>query len=119
MKRSLGNVAGTVAIAALVVAPGALAQFGLQGTAVNKMTKDDWSFATETIRKALDDGRDGQSYSWTNPKTGASGSVVPSAAFVRDGSKCRKASFAFVAGGSKGESSWTLCKLPDGWKAID
>jgi hypothetical protein len=56
---------------------------------------------------------------WSNPQTGASGSIAPGPTFVRNGVTCRKASFGAVAGGTKGESAWTLCKYPEGWKAID
>ena len=120
MERSLVAAFNTVALTALLVASSpAFAQIGLRGAPVTKLTKDDFSIANGVIRKALDDGRDGQTYPWSNPKTGASGSIVPGPVFVRDGSKCRKAAFGIVAGGSKSESSWTLCKFSEGWKAID
>jgi surface antigen len=120
MKGSIEKLLAGAALAALAVAsPSALAQLGLRGAPVTKMTKEDFSIAGDAIRKALEDGRDGTSYSWSNPQTGASGSIVPGPGFVRDGLKCRKATFGLVAGGSKGESAWTLCKVPEGWKAVD
>ncbi len=91
----------------------------LKDAPVSRMTKDDFQIANGVIRSALEEGRDGEAYAWENPATGASGSVTPRTAFVRDGKTCRRAQFAVSAGGLKNVSSWTLCKLPDGWKAVD
>ena len=64
-------------------------------------------------------GKDGKTFNWENPATGASGSVTPRKAFQRNGTTCRKAKFFVSAGGLKNDSRWTLCKVPEGWKVAD
>ena len=83
------------------------------------MTEQDRKIAIERINGALDGGKDGQTYRWENPATGASGSVTPKSSFTRDGARCRSADFATTAGGRNNASTWKLCKLGDGWKIVD
>lgn len=87
---------------------------------LGRMNDADLAIAIPVIRHALDEGADGQTQSWANKASGASGSVtLKSDPFTRDGMTCRRAEFMTVAGGLKNVSSWTLCKRPDGWKVVD
>jgi surface antigen len=86
---------------------------------VGKMKEEDFKIANAVIQKALDEGKDGQTFKWENPATGASGSITPRKAFERNGTTCRKAKFFVSAGGLKNDSRWTLCKVPEGWKVAD
>ncbi len=80
------------------------------------LTKEDVTIARTEIAKALDSGTDGQSQTWSNPKTKASGTVKPTKTFTKDGMRCRATEFTTSAGGERGASTWNLCKTKDGWK---
>lgn len=80
------------------------------------LKKDDVTIARAEITKALDTGQDGQTQTWSNPKTKASGTVKPTKTFTKDGMRCRAAEFSTSAGGERGASTWNLCKTKDGWK---
>jgi len=86
---------------------------------LSKMTQQDFDIAGAVMRKALDEGKDGQAYEWRNPKTSASGTVTPLASFERNGMKCRGAAFTTNAGGKASSSRWNLCKTAEGWKVLE
>ena len=102
------------------------ASFSSQVFAVNELflakgplghlKKDDVTIARSLISKTLDTGEDGQTQTWSNPKTKASGTIKPTKTFTKDSMRCRVAEFTTLAGGERGASSWTLCKTKDGWK---
>jgi surface antigen len=115
---------GRAALAALVVivAPStalAAARAFWTELPISYMNEQDKKIAIERINSALDSGKDGETYRWENPATGAAGSVIPKAQFKRDGNRCRSANFATTAGGRKNASTWKLCKFGDGWKIVD
>jgi len=118
MKRLLSLC--VLAVAAAMSCSCWAADYYFKDTPVSRMKKEDFAIANPVITRALDEGEDGKTYSWQNPKTGASGSVTPrSAAFARDKLTCRKAQVMVSAGGKKNVSSWTMCKQPDGWKVLE
>lgn len=80
------------------------------------LKKDDVTIARAEITKALETGQDGQTQTWSNPKTKASGTVKPTKTFTKDGMRCRAAEFTTSAGGQRGASTWTLCNTKEGWK---
>ncbi|HTS84312.1 MAG TPA: RT0821/Lpp0805 family surface protein [Usitatibacter sp.] len=86
---------------------------------VSRMTAEDFRIAGEAMRKALDEGRDGQTYEWKNPATNASGTITPLARFEKNGMQCRGAAFASDVKGAKGRSQWNLCKSAQGWKVLE
>ncbi len=86
---------------------------------VSRMTQEDFRIASEVMRKALDEGKDGQSYEWKNPATSASGTITPLARFEKDGMHCRGAAFSSEVKGAKGKSQWNLCKTSQGWKVLE
>jgi surface antigen len=86
---------------------------------VARMTKEDFEVAGAVMRKALDEGRDGQAFEWNNPASSASGTVTPLARFSRQGMECRGAAFTLTAGGKSSTSRWNLCRTPDGWKVAE
>lgn len=104
------------------------ASFSSQVFAVNELflargplghlKKDDVTIARVEIKKALDTGPDGQTQTWSNPKTKASGTVKPTKTFTKDGMRCRAAEFTTSAGGERGASTWNLCNTKDGWKVV-
>ena len=80
------------------------------------LTKNDITIARAEIKKALETGKDGQTFAWTNPETKASGTIKPTKTFTKDGMRCRATEFATSAGGERGASTWNLCSTKDGWK---
>jgi surface antigen len=110
-----------MAVAAMAALPVRAGNEGLfaRDAPISRMTAEDFRIAGEVIRKALDEGQQGQAYEWKNPATGASGSITPGASFERDGMPCRAARFAIAAGGKNSKSAWNLCRTPDGWKVAE
>jgi len=86
---------------------------------VARMTKEDFEVAGAVMRKALDQGRDGEIFEWDNPASSASGTVTPLARFSRQGMQCRGAAFSITAGGKTSSSRWNLCRTADGWKVAE
>ncbi len=80
------------------------------------LKKSDISIARAEIRKALDTGKDGETSTWSNPETKASGTIKPTKTFTKDGMRCRATEFTTSAGGERGASTWNLCSTKDGWK---
>ena len=86
---------------------------------ISRMTNEDFRIAGEALRKALDSGRDGEAHAWKNPRTAASGSIVPAAAFERRGLRCRGVKVSTTAQGRTSSSEWNVCKTPEGWKVAE
>ena len=83
---------------------------------LGQLTKNDITIARAEIKKALDTGKDGQTFTWANPETKATGTIKPTKTFTKDGMRCRATEFATSAGGETGASTWNLCSTKDGWK---
>src|SRR5262245_23835268 len=94
------------------------ARFLVRGP-LKHLTDSDRAAARAEIVNALETGIDGQTYSWSNPKTKASGTVKPTRTFNRDGRRCRAADFTTSAGGERSASTWNLCKTKDGWRIVN
>ncbi|HEY2629796.1 MAG TPA: RT0821/Lpp0805 family surface protein [Usitatibacter sp.] len=110
------------AFAAALLASGnacAINEMFAKDAPVAQMTAEDFRIAGDVMRKALDEGRDGQAYEWKNPATSASGTITPLAKFEKNGMQCRGAAFSNVVKGKSGRSEWNLCKTPGGWKVLE
>ena len=121
MKRPAPRLAA-VAAALLGLACGpahAINEMFAKDAPVSRMTPEDFRIAGEAMRKALDEGKDGQAYEWKNPATSAHGTITPLAAFEKNGMHCRGAAFASDVKGATGRSKWNLCKTPEGWKVLE
>ena len=86
---------------------------------VTRMTQEDFRIAGETLRKALDSGRDGEVHAWKNPKTAASGTIVPAGSFERQGMRCRGVKLSTTARERTSSTEWNVCKTPEGWKVAE
>ncbi|MGZ5036273.1 MAG: RT0821/Lpp0805 family surface protein [Usitatibacter sp.] len=110
----------TGCLVALACGPaGAINDMFAKDAPITRMTDDDFRIASGVMRKALDEGQDGKSYDWNNPKTSAAGTITPTNAFERQGMRCRGAKFTIKAGGVTSQSAWNLCKTPQGWKVAE
>ena len=83
---------------------------------LSHLKKGDVAIARTEIRNALETGADGYVHTWSNPETGASGTVRPTSTVTKNGMRCRVTDFTTYAGGERGASTWTICKTKDGWK---
>ena len=109
-----------VALAALAATPAlAINDMFAKDAPITRMTEDDFRIAGEVMRKALDEGQDGQSFPWQNPSTSASGTVTALATFEKQGMKCRGAAFTITTRGETSRSQWNLCRTPGGWKVAE
>ena len=79
------------------------------------LKKEDIAIARAEIMKTLDNGADGQTQTWSNPTTKASGTIKPVKTFTKDGMRCRSAEFTTSAGGERGAITWNVCNTKDGW----
>jgi surface antigen len=118
MRRLARGFAAAAGIAAVIAPPAALAinEMFAKDAPIARMTPQDVEIATTALRKALDEGRDGEPYRWSNPATSASGTITPLAAASRQGMPCRGVVFTLEAGGRSSRSAWDICRTPQGWK---
>jgi surface antigen len=90
-------------------------RFMRQGATAN-MTRDDLTLAIKAINEALDDPTDGAVHTWTNTKTGALGTVTPTAPFKSGGRTCRRVETFTTARGRDDRATWSFCKTAKGWQ---
>jgi surface antigen len=89
----------------------------LQYGPAGQFTDEDWEQLRQAGRGALDSAADGETRSWNNTATGASGTVRPLDTYQRDGSTCRRAEVFNSAGDASATTRFDFCKQPDGsWK---
>lgn len=65
---------------------------------VGKFTDRDWEMMQETTRTALDNAPDGETVSWSNSDSGASGTIRPLETYDMDGMRCRRTELSNSAG---------------------
>ena len=108
------------ALAAAATAAAAQSNFTfLKDAPIQKMTRADTDLMMKTWNEALDRNADGGMSGWTNPQTGASGTVTPLRTFTQKGMKCREAEYTNHAGGFNGAGKFTLCRQRDGaWRIL-
>lgn len=105
------------ALAFALCAPAALADHNVfaSGPAA-VMTKADFDVAMASLQETLDKAIDGETRTWANGPTGATGKITPRRSFTRDALACRETHFETRAGGRSGSSDWILCKHGAEWK---
>jgi surface antigen len=108
----------TVALIAALLSPQVLSvnELFLARGPLGHLKKEDVTIARAEIAKTLDTGMDGQTQTWSNPKTKASGTVKPTKTFTKGDMRCRAVEFTTTAGGERGAGTWNLCNTKDGWK---
>lgn len=88
----------------------------LRDAPIAHMTKEDIALMERNYLQALDSLPDGHTNTWTNPKTGASGTATPTRTTKQDGATCRMLEITNQAGGRSGRSEWTFCETKGGWR---
>jgi surface antigen len=100
---------------------GAIAGGYLGGKVGEWLTNKDKQQMSTTTNQALEQGKAGQTYSWTNPDSGNKGSVTPTQSFRnQDGSTCRDfSSNVSSAQGQTANGAGVACKQADGtWQIV-
>lgn len=109
--------AASVVLAVLAAAP-VLAQTNLflNRNMVSVMTKEDLRMAQSAIAEALGSTSDGSVVTWSNPASGASGTVTPLKSTTQGGRPCRIVETFTEAGGRRDRGQWELCKQGGTWR---
>lgn len=112
-----------IVVAALVMAAGAGLPPLAGAQVINPFSRDSLELDTEddalmrdAIRSVLESGKPGTAKSWTNPKTGISGTATLLRVFDKGGAPCGEVEHVFAE--SKGKRYvLPFCRVPDGkWK---
>jgi surface antigen len=99
--------------------PGLVAGREVGGAAARYLRPEDRPILEQTTQRALETGQAGKAVRWSNPATGASGTITPQPTFPMGGKSCREFHQTLVAGGTKSTGYGTACRGPDGIWLID
>lgn len=89
----------------------------MNNTPLSKMTTEDVTLFKAAVYAVLDEGADGATRPWSNPKTRAGGEITAVRTFEERGESCRELEIANSAGGLSNRSVSTLCRVPGGnWR---
>lgn len=108
-----------VAAALAAAAAAAAAQpYAVLGEApVSMMSEQDLALYQEALTKALDTSKGGQQTQWSNPETGASGTIKPRRSFKQGEKSCRDVYLDTQAKGRREKGTWAYCREPGGaWR---
>jgi surface antigen len=100
---------------------GAVAGGYLGGKVGQWLTDKDKQKMSQTTNQALEQGKAGQTYSWTNPDSGNKGNVTPAQTYRnQDGSSCREFSSSVSSlQGQNANGAGVACKQADGtWRIV-
>lgn len=105
----------------VAVAIGALAGAALGSNIGRSLDDVDRLKAQQTTQKALESSRTGATSSWSNPDSGASGTVTPTRTYqTASGENCREYSQTVTIDGKQETAIGTACRQPDGnWRVIN
>lgn len=99
----------------LVSLPVAAMNWGfLKHTPVSHFTEQDWELMRAAGREALANAPDGETVGWSNPDTGAFGTIQPLKTYKARGTTCRRTEVYNNAGNASGTSRFDLCQQEDG-----
>ena len=108
------SLVALLAVVLLTATPAALAfnyRF-LRTSVFNQLTPADIEIGTRATREALESGTDGE---WTNPATGAQGTIrILGTVDIPGHQGCRRTRLDVTAGGRTGGGQFTLCRTPSG-----
>ena len=84
----------------------------LRDTVLRRLTPEDIEIGTRATREALDSGEDAE---WSNPATGASGSIrILATIDVDDMTGCRRTQMTVTIAGQTGTGTYLLCQATNG-----
>jgi len=99
---------------------GALLGAGIGNAVGSSLDRADMNYYQKTSQKALETGQTGQALPWSNPQSGNSGAIIPSAPYKNDnGQYCREFQNKITVGGKTESGYGTACRQPDGsWQIV-
>jgi surface antigen len=112
---------GVVLAAALAFTAPAMAinWMFMQDTPYTHFTKEDHKIFNELLNGILNSGADGESRTWSNPKSKANGELKVVKSFERDSTPCRTLAITNHAKGRSASGEYNFCKKPSGeWKMV-
>lgn len=86
----------------------------MKDTPYTHFTDEDHKIFNQTLNDALNKGADGESRSWSNPKSKAGGEVKALKTFERKGMACRTVYIANKAKGRSANAEYNFCKQASG-----
>lgn len=89
----------------------------LRNSVMESITRDDAALLEKNYKDALEQP-DGHTSTWTNPRTGHSGTATPLRATKVKDMSCRVLEMSNTAGGRTERSELTFCKTKDGWRLV-
>ena len=102
---------------ALCAGPASAQNVGfMNDSAISRMNREDTAMFMRNYQQALDSLPDGHTNTWTNPKTGSTGTATPLKTTKEKGMTCRLLEITNQAGGLSGRSEWNFCQTKEGWK---
>lgn len=108
---SIGKGSGRI----VATAAGTLLGAALGRSIGDSMDKVDLQYYDRTSQKALEQGQPGQTFPWSNPQSGVSGTVTPSGYYQNaQGKYCREYTQTITVGGRVEEGYGVACRQPDG-----
>ena len=88
---------------------------GDQGLLYDQLQDQDVRLAATTLQRSLEQGQNGETLTWRNAATGATGSITPRRTFLTsDGAYCRAYDETIVIGTRSAQSQNTACRNPQG-----
>lgn len=86
-----------------------------QGLLYDQLRDQDVQLAATTLQRSLEQVRNGETLTWRNAATGATGSITPQRTFLTsDGTYCRAYEETIVIGTRSAQSQNTACRDPRG-----
>ncbi len=103
------------------IALGTLLGAFVGGQVGRRLSQEDWTIAGKTQQQTLETAPSGSARSWTNPDTGARGSVSAEPAHAREeAAVCRRFSHTIESEGENDTLKGVACRQADGtWKVIE
>ncbi len=104
------------ALACMALPAAAQNSLWLNDSALSRMTREDTLLFGKTAKEAMTHP-DGYTTTWTNPRTGASGTITVLSTSKEKGMLCRTFSTFAIAGGVRGEKTMLkACRVGDQWR---
>jgi hypothetical protein len=114
------RVVPVLLLSACLAGPASAQVNPFRGSSSTPLNADDIDALTAATNRLLDRQQltAGESEGWSNPKSGAGGTVTAGNAVQRKGLACRMVRYQTTVPGPRAErsASLTWCKTKDGWK---
>jgi len=98
----------------VATAAGTLLGAWIGGSIGRSLDERDRQTAYETDQRALENNKDGETLSWSNPETGASGSTTPLNSFQTAQGTCRTYEKTVISNGKAEQVKGTACRNSEG-----